>query len=124
LAAIVAQRLARKICDSCREIDETVTAEQYLAMGFSAEEASRSKLYRGQGCPKCDGTGASGRRGIFEVLRITDSIKEGILKQLTTLELLDIAKEDGFSTMQNMGRALMLQGEISAEEYRRVLLAG
>jgi type IV pilus assembly protein PilB len=124
LAAIVAQRLARKICDSCREIDESVTAEQYLAMGFSAEEASRSKLYRGQGCPKCDGTGATGRRGIFEVLRITDSIKEGILKQLTTLELLAIAKEDGFSTMQNMGRALMLQGEISAEEYRRVLLAG
>ena len=124
LAAIVAQRLARKICDSCREIDETVTVEQYLAMGFSAEEASRSKLYRGQGCSKCDRTGATGRRGIYEVLRITESIREGILKQLTTLELIAIAKEEGFTTMQDMGRALMLQGQISAEEYRRVLLAG
>ena len=90
----------------------------------SAEEASRSKFYRGQGCSKCDRTGAAGRRGIYEVLSITESIREGILKQLTTLELLAIAKEDGFSTMQDMGRALMLQGEISAEEYRRVLLAG
>ena len=71
-----------------------------------------------------DGTGAAGRRGIYEVLRITESIREGILKQLTTLELLAIAKKEGFTTMQDMGRALMLQGQISAEEYRRVLLAG
>ncbi len=124
LRVIVAQRLARKICDSCREIDETVSIDDYLAIGFTAEESSRSKLYRGAGCSRCDGSGCSGRRGIFEVLRITDSIREGILKQLTTLELLTIAKEkDGFTTLQKMGRALMLQGEISAEEFRRVLLA-
>ena len=52
-------------------------------------------------------------------------MREGILKQLTTLELSAIAKEkDGFNTMQDMGRKLMLQGEISPDEYRRVLLAG
>ncbi|MDG1193831.1 MAG: hypothetical protein P8N03_08125, partial [Arenicellales bacterium] len=68
-------------------------------------------------------TGCSGRRGIYEVLRVTDALRDGILKQLTTLELLKIAKEeDGFKTMQNMGRSLMLQAEISAAEYRRVLL--
>ena len=124
LAAIVSQRLARKICDSCKEIDEDIPVDRFLAMGFTAEEASRSKLYRGKGCSKCDGSGSSGRRGIYEVLRITNALREGILKQLTTLELLAIAREkDNFTTMQDMGRSLMLQGEIAPDEYRRVLLA-
>ena len=123
LAAIVAQRLARKICDHCREIDESVTTDQYLTMGFTVEEGSRIKIYKGAGCKECNDTGCSGRRGIYEVLRVTDALRDGILKQLTTLELLKIAKEeDGFKTMQNMGRSLMLQAEISAAEYRRVLL--
>ena len=123
LAAIVAQRLARKVCDNCREIDEDVSTDQYLTMGFTVEEASRSKLYKGVGCDKCSNTGCSGRRGIYEVLRITDGLREGILQGMTTLELLKIAKEaDGFMTMQNMGRSLMLQGDISAQEFRRVLL--
>ena len=123
LAAIVAQRLARKICDNCRQIDEDVSTDQYLTMGFTVEEASRSKLYKGVGCDQCSDTGCSGRRGIYEVLRITDGLREGILQGMTTLELLKTATEaDGFMTMQNMGRSLMLQGDISAQEYRRVLL--
>ena len=123
LAAIVAQRLARKVCDGCRTIDENISTDQYLTMGFTVEEASRSKLYIGTGCQACNNTGCSGRRGIYEVLRITDGLREGILKGMTTLELLAIAKEqDGFHTMQDMGRSLMMQGEISAGEFRRVLL--
>ena len=122
LRAIVAQRLARKICNSCREIDENITADNYLSMGFSPEEASRSKLYVGAGCDQCD-KGYSGRRGIYEVLIVTESIKEGILQELTSSELLKIAIEkDGFKTIQSMGRALMVQGEISESEYKRVLL--
>lgn len=123
LAAIVAQRLARKICDECRELDEDLTTDQYQTMGFTAEEASRVKIYKGAGCDKCGGSGCSGRRGIYEVLRVTDTLRDGILKQKTTLELSEMAREkDGFQTMQNMGRSLMLQGEVSAAEYRRVLL--
>jgi type IV pilus assembly protein PilB len=123
LAAIVAQRLARKVCDGCRKIDEDISTDQYLTMGFTVEEASRSKLYIGAGCKACNNTGCSGRRGIYEVLSITDGLREGILKGMTTLELLAIAKEqDGFHTMQDMGRSLMMQGEISAQEFRRVLL--
>ena len=123
LAAIVAQRLARKICDECRELDEDLTTDQYQTMGFTAEEASRVKIYKGAGCDKCGGSGCSGRRGIYEGLRVTDTLRDGILKQKTTLELSEMAREkDGFQTMQNMGRSLMLQGEVSAAEYRRVLL--
>ena len=92
-------------------------------MGFSPEEASRNKLYCGAGCERCDGTGYSGRRGIYEVLSISDPIRNGILNELTTSELLEIAvANDGYTTMQDMGRDLMLQGEISAQEYQRVLL--
>lgn len=123
LTAIVAQRLARKLCDSCRQIDEEITAQNYRSMGFTHEEASRSRVYKGAGCDQCDGTGYSGRRGIYEVLTITESVRQGILEELTSSQLLKIAiAEDGYTTMQNMGRGLMVQGEISATEYQRVLL--
>ena len=51
------------------------------------------RLYHGKGCSSCNGTGYKGRKGIYEVLRITDNLIEGILKELTTPELKKIAKE-------------------------------
>jgi type IV pilus assembly protein PilB len=93
------------------------------AVGFSAEEASRVTLYRGKGCKKCKKTGYKGRKGIYEVLRISDNIVKGILDECTTLELLKIAKEkDNFLTMQQVGRIFLQQGDISLEEYKRILI--
>jgi len=100
-----------------------VTQAQLISLGFTPEESSRVSLYRGIGCSKCNNTGYKGRKGIYEVLRVTDNIKDGILKELTTPELLKIAKEqDDFSTMQEVGRGFMLQGSISLEEYHRILM--
>jgi type IV pilus assembly protein PilB len=124
LTLVVAQRLARKICDNCKQNDEKVTEAQLVSIGFTPEEASRTQIYRGKGCNKCNNTGYKGRKGIYEVLRVTDNIKEGILKQLTTPELLKVAKEkDNFSPMQVVGRGLMLEGYVSIKEYQRVLMA-
>jgi len=125
LTLIIAQRLARKNCTDCLEEDLNVTESQLRAVGFSVEEASRVTLYRGKekGCKKCNNTGYKGRKGIYEVLRITDNIVEGILKESTTLELLKIAKEkDNFLTMQQVGRMFLQQGNISLEEYKRILI--
>jgi len=123
LTLIVAQRLARKICDNCKEEDGSVTPAQLKSIGFTPEESSRIQLYYGKGCSKCNKTGYKGRKGIYEVLRVTDNIKEGVLNNLTTPELLKVAKEkDNFSTMQEVGRGMMLQGYISLEEYQRVLM--
>jgi len=123
LTLIVAQRLARKICENCKTEDGTVTQSELTSIGFKSAESSRITLYRGKGCSKCNKTGYKGRKGIYEVLGVTDNIKDGILKNLTTPELLKIAKEkDSFSTMQEVGRGFLMQGSISLEEYKRVLM--
>ena len=123
LTLVVAQRLARKNCNDCIQEDESVNESQLRAIGFSAEESSRLRLYHGKGCSSCNGTGYKGRKGIYEVLRITDNLIEGILKESTTPELKKIAKEkDNFSTMQEIGRVFLQQGDISLEEYKRVLI--
>ena len=109
LTLVVAQRLARKICEDCKQKDDSVTQAQLISIGFTPEESSRVSLYQGTGCSKCNNTGYKGRKGIYEVLRVTDNIKDGILNELTTPELLKVAKEqDDFSTMQEVGRGFML----------------
>ena len=123
LTLIVAQRLARKNCSNCIEEDQTVNESQLRTIGFSAEESSRLILYKGKGCKKCNNTGYKGRRGIYEVLRISDNLIEAILNESTTLELLKIATEkDNFVTMQQVGRMFLQQGDISLEEYKRILI--
>jgi type IV pilus assembly protein PilB len=123
LTLVVAQRLARKNCNDCIQEDESVNESQLRTIGFSAEESSRLTLYHGKGCNHCNGTGYRGRKGIYEVLRITDNLIEGILKELTTPELKKIAKaKDNFFTMQEVGRVFLQQGDISIEEYKRVLI--
>ncbi len=124
LTLVVAQRLARKICEACKAEDESATQEQLMSVGFTPEEASRTQLCYGKGCSKCNKTGYKGRKGIYEVLRVTDNIKQGVLGGLTTPELLKIAKKkDHFSTMQEVGRGFLLEGSISLKEYQRILMS-
>ncbi len=123
LTLVVAQRLARKTCESCKVEDDSATLAKLTSVGFTPEESSRIQLYYGKGCAKCNKTGYKGRKGIYEVLKVTDNIKQGILENLTTPELLKVAKEkDSFSTMQEVGRGFLQQGSISLEEYQRVLM--
>ena len=123
LTLIVAQRLARKVCDHCKVEDDCVTEAQLMSIGFTPEESSRTILYHGTGCEHCNNTGYKGRKGIYEVLKVTENIKEGVLNKLTTPELLQVAKEkDNFSTMQEVGRGFLLQGSISMKEYQRILM--
>ena len=123
LTLVVAQRLARKNCSDCIEEDQSVNESQLRTIGFSAEESSRLTLYKGKGCKKCKNTGYKGRKGIYEVLRISDNLIAAILKESTTLELSKIAKEkDNFVTMQQVGRMFLQQGDISLEEYKRILI--
>lgn len=123
LSLVVAQRLVRMICGSCKTEDTRQERDRLQAMGFSIRELAQAHVYRGAGCAQCDNIGSKGRSGIYEVLRVTDNIKEGILKGKTTMELLQIAKEkDQFRTLQEIGKGLVLQGLISVDEYQRVLM--
>ncbi len=118
---VLAQRLARKTCPDCREPDEDITPKALADLGFTVEQASRAKVQKGKGCTKCKDTGYKGRMGIYEILNITKPIKEAILRKATTPELKEIASNEGFRTMQDMGRELILTGDLNFREYDRVL---
>ena len=123
LTLIVAQRLARKNCTDCLVEDVGINEIEMGKVGFTAEESSRLTLLKGKGCDKCNDTGYKGRKGVYEVLRITDNLIEGILQEKTTPELKKIALEkDNFMNMQELGRTFLKDGSISIEEYKRILI--
>ncbi len=118
---VLAQRLVRKNCVECRAVDSEVTPKVLTSIGFTAEQASRAKPSKGMGCEKCKKSGYKGRMGIYEILVVTTAIKEAILKKATTPELKAIAIKEGFRTMQDMGREMILSGDLNFREYERVL---
>ena len=124
---VMAQRLARKTCIECRVPDERINPKTLTSIGFTAEEASRVRPVIGKGCSACAsgdsgaGNGYKGRMGIYEILKVSKNIKDAILRQATTLELKQVAKQDNFRTMQDMGRELIHTGDLSFSEYQRVL---
>ena len=118
---ILAQRLARKTCPNCRVPDDSVTPKALADFGFTIEQASRAKVQKGEGCSQCKDSGYKGRMGIYEILSVSKPIKEAILKKATTPEIKEIAVNEGFRTMQDMGRELILTGDLNFIEFDRVL---
>lgn len=121
LTLIMAQRLARKTCLDCRVIDENITPKLLNSIGFLPEQSARAKIYKGEGCEQCAGSGYKGRMGIYEILEIDNELKAGVLSNLQQTELNAIAKKNGFRTMQDMGKDLLLSGDLSFAEFERVL---
>ena len=122
LTLVLAQRLIRKICQECKTVDENTSLKLLNSIGISPEKAARAKIFKGAGCPKCNQTGYKGRMAIYEALDISREIKQAILANVGTLELLALAKKNNFRTMQEMGHDLLLSGDLSFAEYQRVLL--
>ena len=124
---IIAQRLARKTCTDCRVPDEKINPKILSSIGFTPEQASRIKPVMGGGCENCNPggkktrAGYKGRMGIYEILKITKNVKSAILRKATTQEIKEAALKDNFRTMQDMGREMLLTGDLSFEEYQRVL---
>ena len=121
LSLVMAQRLARRSCQECRIPDENVNPKLLSSVGFTPEESSRAKIYKGKGCDKCNQTGYKGRMGIYEILEVSKELKQAILSNIGQTELFALAKKQGFRTMQEMGKDMLLSGELSFSEYERVL---
>ena len=120
LNTVVAQRLARRICPTCKMIDETVKPKQLEEIGFNKEEAKTVKIYKGAGCSECSG-GYRGRQGIYEILEISKEIAGAIVDDKRASELLDLAKKQGFRTMDEIARDFMVKGIVSYEEFLRTI---
>ena len=117
LSGILAQRLVRKLCPSCRE--PYVASPELLAdLGVSSE--GNVTFYRAKGCASCDGSGYSGRTTLLEFLTIDDRISKLILKRADTREIADAALAAEMRTLRSDGLAKAKSGIIEIEEAVRV----
>jgi type IV pilus assembly protein PilB len=121
----IAQRLVRKICQTCRasyepEENELDLIPQDLKTALKARGQSLARLYRGTGCKVCGQTGYTGRVGVFEILEMSEAIKELILKRASSDDLAKAAREAGMTTMLEDGIEKVLQGITTLEEVMRV----
>ena len=112
---IQAQRLIRKICKDCKE-EIHVPVEGYLEIGFSAEDAATMKAYKGKGCAVCNNTGYKGRIGLYEVMEITDELRELIIIGASAIELRRKAVDLGMITLRGSGLHKLREGITTIEE--------
>ncbi len=115
---ICAQRLVRKICKECKE-EIHMPAQALVDIGFTAEEAPKLKLFKGRGCGNCNNTGYRGRVGLFEVMDITDEVRELILSGASAMELRRKAIEEGMISLRASGLQKLREGNTSMEEVVR-----
>ena len=115
---ICAQRLARCICQDCR-VQEEVSPQLLIDAGFTPEEAKTVKAYKGQGCSTCGNRGYKGRVGLYEVLEITDELRELILVGASALELRKKGIEQGMLSLRRSGLIKVAAGMTTLEEVFR-----
>ncbi len=111
---VVAQRLARRLCESCRQ---TVTVP---ASAVAAEGEGMVEIYEAQGCTRCGGTGYRGRIGLFEVLIVNDEIRRLIIESASSDQIAAVAVEQGMRRLREDGLAKVLAGETTLAEVARV----
>ena len=122
LNGVVAQRLVRKICHSCKE-SYIPTDEELLKVGIRVKKGERPKLYKGNGCKECSKTGYHGRVGIFEVLIVNSKIKEMIASDESEETIRKAAIASGMLSMYDDGIAKVKEGITTPEELQRVIFA-
>jgi type IV pilus assembly protein PilB len=119
---IQAQRLVRRVCTKCRE-PSPAGPEALIDIGFSPEDAESITVYQPIGCNECNGSGYRGRCGLFEVMPITDAIREMILNRAPTSELRAQARAEGMITLRESGLAKIWQGITTVDEVLRETVA-
>jgi type IV pilus assembly protein PilB len=124
VTAVLAQRLARKLCSHCCEMYNP-SSDELLRNRVSAETMAASDgmaFYRKKGCPRCSQTGYKGRIGIYQLLQMSEEIETLAVKRATREELEAKAKEQGMRSLWDDGLAKVVSGVTSLEELGRVLV--
>ena len=134
LRIIVGQRLVRKICPFCKEeaqMSEAMKATVEKILSQIPEEDKKDidiskgiKIYKGKGCPKCGGSGAKGRIGIFEVFCLDSEVANLLGEKVEEDDLRKVSKKQGMITMKQDGVLKVLGGETTMEEVERVTEEG
>jgi type IV pilus assembly protein PilB len=121
--AIVAQRLARRVCSECKEPDPEATAEALVAAGMPEPEARETKAMKGRGCNNCSNTGFKGRVAIYEVMRLGEELKEFVLNGASATELKREAIRLGMLTLRRSVLNKLREGITTVNEVYRVSAA-
>jgi type IV pilus assembly protein PilB len=115
---ICAQRLVRRLCAQCKK-DNPHDPKALVDAGFSPEEAQKVIPKKGSGCDRCNNTGYKGRVGLYEVMEITEELRELILVGASALELRKKAIDEGMVTLRRSGLLKVMEGVTSIEEVAR-----
>ena len=115
---ICAQRLVRRVCSKCKE-DHPHPPQALVDAGFTQDEARSVMPKKGKGCDVCNNTGYKGRVGLYEVMEITEELRELILVGASALELRKKAVEEGMITLRRSGLQKVIDGVTTIEEVAR-----
>jgi type IV pilus assembly protein PilB len=119
LSCIIAQRLVRSICPTCR-VPVQIHPDQCEESGIDYETVKHLTFFEGKGCNECHGLGFRGRKAITEILDMTDSIKEMILHEKTASEIRPAAMAQGMTTLRQAALEKVFRGESTLKEINRV----
>ena len=119
LIGVVAQRLVRLVCPHCRRPIEA-PLEELQELDIDAAQSGSVQFHTGAGCEQCMNTGFKGRTGIYEVLPITEEVKNQIVDRASATEIKKAAMRRGLVTLRMEGRQKVLEGQTTADEVIRV----
>jgi type IV pilus assembly protein PilB len=115
---IIAQRLARKLCPSCKK-EVQIPREVLVREGFPQDKIGTFKIYGPVGCENCK-NGYKGRSGIYEVVKITPALQRIIMEEGNSIDIAEQMRKDGFNDLRTSGLLKAMQGVTSLEEVNRV----
>jgi len=115
---IAAQRLIRRVCETCREPHD-IPAEELLEAGLPESELPKVKAMKGRGCDRCVGTGYKGRLGLFEIMEVSEAMRALIVGSATIKEVRELAIEEGMSPLRRSGMMKVRDGITTIEEVAR-----
>lgn len=118
--AIMAQRLVRKICSECKEVDKNPDTKYLRALNLKKSDIEGKTIYRGAGCPRCNGTGYKGRMAIFELLEMNTELRELAFACAPTQELRKAALSAGMRALVDDGIKKIFAGYTTPQEVARV----
>jgi len=117
---IQAQRLVRRVCSKCRQdVTAEVPSKTLIDIGFTPDQVGSFQVLKGKGCATCNGTGYKGRVGLYEVMEITEGIRDLIMVGATAVEIKRKALEEGMLTLRMSGLEKIKNGVTTVEEVLR-----
>jgi len=122
--AILAQRLVRRVCTQCRDV-QVPTSEMMQDLDLSQADIAGKTFYKGKGCDVCNNTGYKGRVGLFELLIMNDDLRDLVMKNASRDELRDAARSYGMVTLRDAGMDAAYEGLTTLDEViRETVLEG